>query len=380
MRLLAYAVALCVGTKPATILAFAPVLPLHRGRALVKNVRVLDRPLVTTRVTLAAKGVRRGKGGFIDVGDKERLKSLTVTDFLLVINVAFFIAQVASAFTAHAHLNNAIIKMGGRGISAMEAGLPFSIPSRVMRLGGGVLSSQGTFTRDFILNPLLIGRPFKQSYRALTSAFLHGSGIHLGLNMWNLNRVGRMTERLFGPWLFSFAYLTSALAGAGGHLVVNSRNPALGASGAVMGLYGFLWAHYQRRGDKIMSQQLLRYMVSVLIFGLLSPGVGNVAHVGGFLGGAATNWLSGPSPALKPKTTLYRETRKVVVNGEPFVKPALLALALLLVAPGVREVLWQTPAAAHIYALHPGLLSRGVSPAAAVPQAVKPFLLAISRR
>ena len=48
--------------------------------------------------------------------------------------------------------------------------------------------------------------------------------------------------------------------------------PALGASGAVLGMYGFLWATFKRRRDERNAQAMLRYMVTVLIYGFLARG------------------------------------------------------------------------------------------------------------
>jgi len=139
-------------------------------------------------------GAKRGRRGgsrswdVIDVGDPEvqsGVVSLTVTDVLLVLNTVFFIAQVASAFTAHGKMNEFMARMGRRGPSALEAGLPFSIPTHQVQRGGMLFSAQGAFTRDFVFNPTLVKRPFKQTFRALSSAFLHGwslFGLCLGVH------------------------------------------------------------------------------------------------------------------------------------------------------------------------------------------------------
>jgi hypothetical protein len=135
----------------------------------------------------AKRGRRGGSRSWdvIDVGDPADMQSgvvsLTVTDVLLVLNAVFFIAQIASAFTAHGKMNEFMARMGRRGPSALEAGLPFSIPTHSVQRGGMLFSAQGTFTRDFVFNPALVKRPFKQTYRALSSAFLHGWSVGLCL-------------------------------------------------------------------------------------------------------------------------------------------------------------------------------------------------------
>lgn len=161
-----------------------------------------------------------------------------------------------------------------------------------------------------------------QTFRCITSAFLHGSLFHLGMNMWNLNRVGHMIEGLGlknggarggsggrqqssakGMLLLGGTYLLSAVAGSYAHLKYKPFTPALGASGAIMGLYGFLFIFFKRSGAEAAAQSVLRYMFSLICFGLYASNVANEAHVGGFLGGAAVCLVSGPRVVKKRTKT-----------------------------------------------------------------------------
>ena len=59
-----------------------------------------------------------------------------------------------------------------------------------------------------------------------------------------------------GDWLcisllsfFSTPMNYSVFAGAFAHMWWSPQRAALGASGGVMGMYGFLWSYHQRRGE-----------------------------------------------------------------------------------------------------------------------------------
>ena len=60
-------------------------------------------------------------------------------------------------------------------------------------------------------------------YRCVTSTFLHGGIVHLGLNMYNLHRVGRIAEAVVGRRMAAFAYAASALCGSAAQLAMEVR-------------------------------------------------------------------------------------------------------------------------------------------------------------
>src|SRR5499427_10789148 len=98
---------------------------------------------------------------------------------------------------------------------------------------------------DPSLHNQLIGVAAGQEYRLITSAFLHEPGLagfgpaHIIFNMWALLLVGPGLERLLGRVRFLAVYLLSALGGSVLFYVLASpAQPALGASGAIFGLFG----------------------------------------------------------------------------------------------------------------------------------------------
>ena len=75
-------------------------------------------------------------------------------------------------------------------------------------------------------------------YRLITSAFLHGSLVHLGLNMVVLWFVGAPVETAIGRGRFLALYLVSGIAGSAGALLLDPNAITVGASGAIFGVLG----------------------------------------------------------------------------------------------------------------------------------------------
>jgi membrane associated rhomboid family serine protease len=129
-----------------------------------------------------------------------------------------------------------------------------------------------------------------QWYRLLTSAFLPGSG-YLGLldiafNMWALWIVGPAMERVLGPVRYLAVYIASAIGGGVAYYFIASPNqPALGASGAIFGLFGAWFILSRRLG--VDSRQVVTLIVLNLVIGFV--GASYIAwqdHIGGLITGA----------------------------------------------------------------------------------------------
>ena len=126
-------------------------------------------------------------------------------------------------------------------------------------------------------------------YRLITSAFLHIGIIHLFLNMYSLYILGPAVESFYGRFKYILIYLLSAIFGSLFTVVLSSQNTvAAGASGAIFGLLGaLLYFGYNYRGyigNSIISQIVPIVLIN-LIFGFMTPGIGNAAHIGGLIGG-----------------------------------------------------------------------------------------------
>lgn len=126
-------------------------------------------------------------------------------------------------------------------------------------------------------------------YRLITSAFIHIGLTHLVLNMYSLYIIGSSIEYFYGKLKYIIIYLFSALIGSLFTVVLSSSNTlAAGASGAIFGLLGaMLYFGYHYRGyigNSIISQIIPIILVNIF-FGLITPGIGNAAHIGGLIGG-----------------------------------------------------------------------------------------------
>ena len=139
----------------------------------------------------------------------------------------------------------------------------------------------------------------EQLYRLVTPVFLHGGIFHIFFNMSSLANSGRDVEALFGPGRFLGTYLA---AGVAGNLLsaMQSPNPALGASGAVFGVFGAYFTFLTRNkwllgaNGEAITNSITQTMLFNLLYGAASPQIDNWGHLGGLIGGAAVAYWTGP--------------------------------------------------------------------------------------
>jgi len=134
-----------------------------------------------------------------------------------------------------------------------------------------------------------------QWWRIITGAFLHGGLIHIGVNMMSLWFLGRFIEYALGPWRMLAVYMVSLIASGLG-VVYLSPNPmvaTVGASGAIFGLFGALFAIGFKLGKPGM--ELVRANVGILVINLIItftvPAISWQAHVAGLLAGFALTFV-----------------------------------------------------------------------------------------
>ncbi len=136
-------------------------------------------------------------------------------------------------------------------------------------------------------------------WRLITPVFLHGSILHLAMNMYGLFIFGPSLEMRFGRGRFFLLYFLSAYAGNVLSFLLNP-NPSLGASTAIFGLIAaegmFLFQNRQLLSDRGRAQIVNILIVAGynLFYGLVNPRIDNWGHIGGLLGGLIFTWFGGP--------------------------------------------------------------------------------------
>lgn len=156
-------------------------------------------------------------------------------------------------------------------------------------------------------------------WRLLTSAFLHGSFLHIAFNMYVLFALGPTLERILGHGRYIVLYVTAALGGSvASYVFSDPKVVSVGASGAIFGLMGALVVAGKRLRYDI-TQVLILIGINIAI-GFIAPGVDWRAHLGGLVVGAAVAALMVYAPR--------RMRTPVQVLGVAGVLAVLIAITL----------------------------------------------------
>lgn len=134
-----------------------------------------------------------------------------------------------------------------------------------------------------------------QYWRLLTAAFLHSGLSHLAFNMFALFFWGRNIEALLGRARYVAVYLLSGICGTLLSYLC-SDSLAVGASGAIFGLFGTLLyfrTRHRQVFDQIFGLQVLVIIGINLALGFLGQGIDNFGHIGGLLGGFISAYSTG---------------------------------------------------------------------------------------
>ncbi len=142
----------------------------------------------------------------------------------------------------------------------------------------------------FSLGGPLQGIAAGQWYRLLTSAFLPPSGslgfLDILFNMWALYLVGPSLEQLLGRGRFIAVYLLSALGGGVAFFLLSQPNAqALGASGAIFGLFG-AWFVVSRRLQLDSRGILVLIGINLAFSFIYRSAIAWQDHIGGLIVGA----------------------------------------------------------------------------------------------
>ncbi len=167
------------------------------------------------------------------------------------------------------------------------------------------VTGTGAATRILGLwSPDVLGRAW--FWQCLTHMFLHGNLTHLLTNLLGLILLGPIVERTVGKRHFTGMYLISGLCGAACWLALRPHDmvPVVGASGAIMGVFGGFLALYPSRKVFVVFLPFLRFQAWIMgallllahIILMIRPEwlgmpVAYEVHIGGLVGGALYTWL-----------------------------------------------------------------------------------------
>lgn len=149
----------------------------------------------------------------------------------------------------------------------------------------------------------LIGVADGQWYRLLSAAFLHGGTFHLLSNLLALVTVGPPLEAALGRARFLVLYVLSALGGSVlSYLLSSPGQLAVGASGALFGLFGAYYVVVRRSGGD--TRGLLVLLAINLALPFFVPLIDWRAHLGGLAVGAAVGAVFAYAPAGPRRATI----------------------------------------------------------------------------
>lgn len=176
-------------------------------------------------------------------------------------------------------------------ILCIHIGMNYVLPDDI---AGWIVMNLGFVPEAFNTAPL--SPPVLAS--TIAHMFLHGSWMHVVMNIFMLAAFGSGIERWLGSRRLLILFFVSGLFGAAAHYILNTHSvfPMIGASGGLSGLFAAAIVMLNR-GQREMGGRIgilpfaLLWIGLSIAFGMLGGPDGSMiawaAHVGGFLGGFA---------------------------------------------------------------------------------------------
>ncbi|XZE36172.1 rhomboid family intramembrane serine protease [Pirellulaceae bacterium SH501] len=164
----------------------------------------------------------------------------------------------------------------------------------------------------------------------LSSMFMHGGFGHIAGNMLYLWIFGDNVEHRFGHIKFLIFYLSAGLVGSLAQIMMDPESviPNLGASGAISGIMGaylvlfphnrinaiFLYQVVTVPAVVVLGMWILMQLVSgygsIAATTVSAGGVAYLAHIGGFVAGAAAAGFCRLQMRTEPDSVLYRQYQR----------------------------------------------------------------------
>ena len=160
-----------------------------------------------------------------------------------------------------------------------------------------------------------------QFWRLFTAMFLHAGLLHVALNAYFFWLFGRMVEASFGrTWMVLIYVVAGFLASVASYAFGPVTTLAVGASGAISGVFGAFIAYNYRRRQHAMNAANLRLALTLIVLNaVIAIGYSSIdwrAHVGGLVAGFALGYLADSSgPARQRAVVRFAGVATLVVIG-----------------------------------------------------------------
>jgi rhomboid protease GluP len=149
-------------------------------------------------------------------------------------------------------------------------------------------------------------------WTVLSAAWLHAGILHILFNMMAVRQLAPVTAEFYGPGRMVIIYTAGAIGGFALSSIAGEYLPTfrllffrlggspftVGASASISGLIGALMYYGRRGGSSIVKSEASRYVLMLVVYGFMMPGIDNFAHAGGFGGGYLAAAILDP---LKPE-------------------------------------------------------------------------------
>ena len=168
-----------------------------------------------------------------------------------------------------------------------------------------------------------------QFWRLFTAMFLHAGLLHVALNAYFFWLFGRVVESVFGrTWMLLIFLVSGFLASVASYAFGPVLALAVGASGAISGVFGAFIAYNYRRRHLAANAANLRMALTVIVLNafiaIAYSSIDWRAHVGGLVAGFALGYLADDAVPARQRAF------------------ARFAGVATLVALGIALVVWRT--------------------------------------
>jgi membrane associated rhomboid family serine protease len=168
-----------------------------------------------------------------------------------------------------------------------------------------------------------------QFWRLFTAMFLHAGLLHVALNAYFFWLFGRVVESVYGKTWMLLVYLVAGfLASVASYAFGPVTTLAVGASGAISGVFGAFIAYNYRRRHLAANAGNLRMALTVIVLNaFIAVAYSSIdwrAHVGGLVAGFALGYLADDAVPARQRAV------------------ARFAGVATLVALGIALVVWRT--------------------------------------